>query len=115
MPAGYARVAAEDELWDGDMEVYRAGGAEVLVVRVDGRHLAYAAACPHQRSPLVDGSLDGDVLTCGTHLWEFDARSGRGLNPRGPCLIRHDVRVLDGEVWVGVDPLPAEPTRGGGR
>ena len=42
------------------------------------------------------GALDGGVLTCGAHEWQFDARTGRGVNPASACLRRYPVR-LDGE------------------
>jgi toluene monooxygenase system ferredoxin subunit len=35
-------------------------------------------------------------LTCGAHEWQFDARTGRGVNPASACLHRYPVR-LDGE------------------
>jgi toluene monooxygenase system ferredoxin subunit len=111
--AGYTAVAAEGDLWDGEMESYRTpDGVEVLVVRVEGTYHAYAGSCPHQSQSLVDGDLDGTTLTCAAHLWEFDVCSGQGVNPRGARLIRHDVRVVDGQVFVSRFPV-TEPAPGG--
>jgi toluene monooxygenase system ferredoxin subunit len=105
VPPSYLRLVAADALWDGEMESYDADGVEILLVRVDGGYLAYAGGCPHQSQPLIDGDLDGTTLTCGAHLWEFDVRTGRGINPQGSCLTRHDVRIVDGEVFVSRTPL----------
>jgi nitrite reductase/ring-hydroxylating ferredoxin subunit len=60
--------------------------------------------CPHQSQPLVDGVLDGTTLTCSAHEWMFDVRTGQGINPRGSCLTRHDVYVVDGAVLVSRAP-----------
>lgn len=105
-------VAADDELWDGEMESYDIDGTEVLVVKVDGEHYAYHGVCPHQSFSLVDGSLEGNELTCRAHEWTFDVTTGAGLNPRDTCLIRHAVRVSDGSVCVSRRPVPrdAPPT-----
>ena len=89
-----------DELWDGEMEVFDIGDAEVLLVKVDGQIRAYDGLCPHQSSPLVDGRLEDNVLTCRFHEWQFDALTGAGVNPRDTCLHRHDVRVVDGVIQV---------------
>ena len=35
-------------------------------------------SAPHQEVDLVDGDLEGRVLTCMMHLWEFDVVAARG-------------------------------------
>ena len=102
---GFVAVAAEDELWDGEMDSYRVGGVEVLLVRLGGQYHAYHGVCPHQSSSLVDGDLDGGTLTCWAHQWTFDAVTGTGINPRTACLTRYAVRVAGGQVWVSREPV----------
>jgi nitrite reductase/ring-hydroxylating ferredoxin subunit len=98
---GYVELIEADSLWDGEMESFDVGDAEVLVVKVDGQIQAYDGICPHQSQSLVEGDLEGGVLTCRAHEWQFDARTGAGINPRDACLQRHDVRVTgDGMVEV---------------
>lgn len=99
-PSDFVELVAVDELWDGEMESFDVGDAEVLLVKIDGEIHAYDGLCPHQSSPLVDGNLEGRVLTCRFHEWQFDAVTGAGVNPRDTCLHRHDVRVVDGVVQV---------------
>ena len=89
-----------DELWDGEMESFEAGGTMVLLVKLEGRYCAYQAACPHQGTPLAEGELSEGVITCRAHHWQFDARTGQGINPRSVCLQAYALRVVDGEVYV---------------
>jgi len=91
-----------DELWDGEMESFDAGGAPILLVKLDGRYCAYQGACPHQSTPLVEGHLAGGVITCRAHLWQFDARTGRGINPRSACLKHYPLRIVEGDIYVEV-------------
>jgi UDP-MurNAc hydroxylase len=36
--------------------------------------------CPHRQADLTEyGSIDGNVLTCSLHHWQFDLESGRCL------------------------------------
>jgi toluene monooxygenase system ferredoxin subunit len=98
--AGFAEIAAEDELWDGEMESYDVDGAEILLVRLDGEYRAYDGICPHQSSSLVEGRLEADTLTCSAHEWVFNARTGQGINPQTACLKRREVRISDGTVLV---------------
>jgi toluene monooxygenase system ferredoxin subunit len=98
---GFVDVIKEGDLWDGEMEAFDVDGDEVLVLKVDGQVRAYDGICPHQGMSLVQGRLEGRVLTCFAHEWEFDVLTGQGVNPRNECLTSHDVRVTtDGTVQV---------------
>jgi toluene monooxygenase system ferredoxin subunit len=103
-PAGYAAVAAEGDLWDGEMESYDVDGTEILLIRMAGQYYAYHGSCPHQSQPLVGGVLAEATLTCTAHEWVFDVRTGQGVNPRTARLTRHDVRIVDGTVLVSRAP-----------
>jgi len=95
-------VYDDDALWDGDKVAVVADGRPVLLVRVDGGLAAYADACPHKGTPLRDGVLEGGVLTCSVHRWEFDAKSGDSINPVGKRLSCFPVRVEGGRIFVAV-------------
>jgi nitrite reductase/ring-hydroxylating ferredoxin subunit len=98
---GFVDLVDADALWDGEMESFEVGDSEVLVVKVDGQTRAYDGSCPHQGMPLVEGRLDGRVLTCWAHEWQFDVLTGQGVNPRNERLTSHDVRITeDGVVQV---------------
>jgi toluene monooxygenase system ferredoxin subunit len=96
----FRKVASCDELWDGEMTVLEIDGQLVLLVNVDGGIRAYADSCPHLGTRLSRGSLRRNVLTCSTHGWEFDARSGQGINPKTACLESVAVKVEDGEIFI---------------
>jgi nitrite reductase/ring-hydroxylating ferredoxin subunit len=108
--ARYVHLAGEDDLWDGEMESFDVDGREILLIRIDGVVHAYDGICPHQSQPLVDGVLAGTTLTCQAHEWMFDARTGAGINPRGACLTRHEVRIVDGAVLVSRTPVGSAKT-----
>jgi toluene monooxygenase system ferredoxin subunit len=78
------------------------GAIDVLLCNLDGTLVAYEDRCPHLASPLSEGALSDGVLTCAAHEWEFDARTGRGVNPASACLHRYPVRVDGMSVFVDV-------------
>jgi toluene monooxygenase system ferredoxin subunit len=92
-----------DELWEGDMTAVLVDGEAVLLVNIDGQVRAYSNRCPHQASALDEGDLDGDTLTCAKHLWEFNASTGRGINPDDAQLKSFGCRVGDdGTIYVDI-------------
>ena len=99
-------VATLDDLWSGEMRAVKVEGQAVLLVNVEGTLRAYRDRCPHQRLPLSMGRLEGCVLTCRAHEWQYDVVSGQGTNPRGVSLSPFALEVRDGAVWVDVSGQP---------
>jgi toluene monooxygenase system ferredoxin subunit len=94
-----------DDIWAGEMRAVNLGAVDVLLCNIDGTLVAYQDRCPHLANRLSEGVLSDGALTCAAHEWEFDARTGRGVNPASASLRRYPVR-LDGTrifVNVGVD------------
>ena len=92
-----------EELWEGDMAPLTIEGKPVLLVNVDGRVRAYENRCPHQQSNLDEGEFDGEKITCWRHLWEFDADTGKGINPESASLTSYPCSVAeDGTIVVDV-------------
>jgi toluene monooxygenase system ferredoxin subunit len=98
----WLKAGDPDDLWAGEMTGVVVGGTSVLLVNVDGDVRAYENRCPHQGWPLDEGEFDGETITCAHHLWEFDARTGLGVNPAGSWLTALPCRVTDHAVEVDV-------------
>ena len=93
------------QLWEGDIVDAEVGGEEMLIVHhLDGSYAAYQGLCPHQELFLVEGKWDEEtgVLACHGHHWEFDLKTGAGVNPAGCQLYRYPVEVAGGRVRIGV-------------
>lgn len=87
VPAGAARVA-------------NVGHRQLAVFNVGGEFLATANACVHQGGYLGDGFLDGEVVICPLHGWQFNVRSGACITRPGQQVKAYEVRVHEGQVEV---------------
>jgi nitrite reductase/ring-hydroxylating ferredoxin subunit len=75
----------------------------VAVGRIQGQLRAFLSECPHRGAQLIQGSLNGTVLTCPWHSWEFDVLSGKGLtNPHAQLTMLAATIGDDGTVTVTV-------------
>lgn len=102
----FERVCSVDEIWEGDMVGFEVGDVDVLLLwPVGGELRAVQGVCPHQEIALAEGTFDGKVLTCRAHLWQFDARTGKGINPTDCELAAYPVKVENDEVWVDVSAV----------
>jgi nitrite reductase/ring-hydroxylating ferredoxin subunit len=109
------RVDALDELRERGLCAVHVGGRDVCVVLHEGQIHAFDDACPHRQWPLHLGGLDGPVLTCRAHTWEWDVRTGEVQRMRAPdCLVMHEARAVDGELEITIAddaPAPLELSR----
>ena len=96
-------LATLDDLWEGEITDVQVGDEHILLVRLTGGDIrAYQGYCPHQKTALADGKLDGYILTCAAHLWQFNLFTGEGVNPKGCQLYRYQSRVQDSTIFVGM-------------
>ena len=100
----FRRVADVASLWPGEMKGILVDSIKVLLFNLDGTVHAYEDSCPHRGVALSCGSLDraSGTLTCAMHLWQYDARTGRGVTPRGVALRRLPMKVEGDGIWIEV-------------
>ena len=105
----FTKVCTVDDLWEGEMESFSVDGHDILVVCAEGGEFkAFQGICPHQDIPLSEGKFDGQKIICRAHLWQFDAGTGKGINPDDCALAEYPVRLEGDDVLVdtaNVEPL----------
>jgi nitrite reductase/ring-hydroxylating ferredoxin subunit len=77
-----------------------AGGQDIALFNLGGETVAIGNECPHQSGSLGDGRLEGGIVTCPLHGWEFDARSGVCMTVPGESVPRFPVRVAKSAIFV---------------
>ena len=108
-PAVWRDAGTLDDLWEGEVRGVNLGGVDVVLCNVDGELFAYEDRCPHLANPLSHGVLNHNTLRCAAHEWEFDARTGQGVNPQAARLKPFPVRVDDDRIFI---QMPQESARG---
>jgi toluene monooxygenase system ferredoxin subunit len=104
----FEAIATLDELWSGEMISRASGGRKILLIRLGEAVSAFEDRCAHLGVALSEGELCGEVIVCGAHRYEYDAKTGAGINPRSVCLTVFPVRIEGDRILVDVD----QPTRG---
>jgi len=101
--ADFIKVAALDEVSEGEMYPIEVDGEPVCLTRVDGTIYAFTDNCTHISGPLNEGDLDGCVVTCPWHGAQFDVRNGKVV--RGPArqdLYTYPVKVEDNTIFISL-------------
>ncbi|MGH2994822.1 MAG: Rieske (2Fe-2S) protein [Gaiellaceae bacterium] len=95
-------VARVEDVPTGSARVVRAGERELALFNVEGSLYATQAECLHLGGPLGDGFLEGCVISCPWHGWQYDVTTGENEFDRALALETFEVVVEDGDVKVAL-------------
>ncbi|RAR62644.1 nitrite reductase/ring-hydroxylating ferredoxin subunit [Paraburkholderia unamae] len=113
-------VGRLDELPENDALTLDVDGRPVGVFKVGHKVYAVRNLCPHKRAPLARGTvegtmlptacageyrfgMEGQVLKCPWHGWEFDIETGQCLFGVSDSRVKtYPVSVRDGDVYVDI-------------
>lgn len=74
--ADYVKVASMGDLHENESKVVTVNGTEVALIKIGANVCAVRNVCPHKGGPLGEGEIQGSILTCPWHGWEFDLADG---------------------------------------
>ncbi len=100
--AEFLKVATLSELAPGTCKPVEAGGKVVALFNVDGNIYALDNTCLHRGGPLGEGTLNGDVVTCPWHGWEYNVRTGEKVNVPAVKVATYPVQVEGNDIKVAV-------------
>ena len=99
----FVPVATLEQLPSGQSRMAFVEGKVFAMFNVGGEVYALEDACPHQGSSLGAGKLEGAVVTCRAHGMRFDVGTRRMSGVEGFCANVCPVRVVDGQIAIGID------------
>jgi len=99
----FVTVARVEQVPPGSVRTVRAGDEEIALAHCNGGFYAVQPHCLHLGGPLGEGRVEGCVLTCPWHGWQYDVRTGQNEFDLAIQLRTYDVQVDDGEVRVRLE------------
>jgi nitrite reductase (NADH) small subunit len=96
----FLRAAKKDEVPPGAIREFQLDGKTIALANVEGKLYAINNTCLHRGGPLGQGELQGNVVTCPWHGWQYDVTSGKAaLNP-AVAVACFPVEVRGDDIWV---------------
>ena len=94
-------VGRASEIPPGSSRAVDTDQFRIAVFNVEGKFYAIKDACPHAEYPLSKGIVEGGQVTCASHSWKFDIKTGECLRGESGVFIRtFSVVVENNEIWV---------------
>ena len=122
----FIHLTTTEGIADGGMKAAALEGHEFLVANVGGQYYIADARCPHMGGHLLEGTLEGGVLSCPRHHSQFDLTDGHvirwtdwegavlgvGTLLRHPRPLRTYAVALRGDdIMIGPERTPPAPER----
>jgi 3-phenylpropionate/trans-cinnamate dioxygenase ferredoxin subunit len=76
------------------------GGMDVALFNVDGTVFAMDDTCLHAGASLGTGELQGKIVRCRAHGWQYDVTTGHTMNVPDFGVASYPVKVVDGTILV---------------
>jgi nitrite reductase (NADH) small subunit len=99
----FTKIATLEELPPGTLIEVLYEGEPFAVCNVGGQIRVLSGVCPHNGGPLGQGALEGPMITCPWHCWQFDSATGTCISGDevGDHLAveTYEVKVEDGDVF----------------
>jgi len=105
MSGEFMPIAELVEVPPGRSKVVRVSGKAIALFNVDGTIYAMENRCPHEGGPVGDGEFVGTMITCPSHQWQFDVRTGACAHDPSVLAKTYDVRVEEGMILVDASRL----------
>jgi nitrite reductase (NADH) small subunit len=73
----FVKAAKTADVAPGTIGEFNVEGKPIAVANVGGKFYAISNTCLHRGGPLGQGSLDGNVVMCPWHAWQYDVTTGK--------------------------------------
>ena len=98
--AEFVRVAGTSDVKPGSGIVAEINGNAIAIFCVDGAYYAIDNTCVHRGGPLGEGDVEGDVVTCPWHGWQFNVKTGACVNNPAAKVTSYQVTVEGPDIKV---------------
>lgn len=98
----FVRAVEVGDIPAGTIRQVSVGGKEVALANVGGQFHAIDNTCIHRGGPLGEGLLEGKIVTCPWHGWQYDVDTGKVSQNPSVGVACYPVEIRGNEVFVDV-------------
>jgi nitrite reductase/ring-hydroxylating ferredoxin subunit len=96
----FVRAAKAGSVPPGTIAEFEVSGKTIAVANVNGKLFAINGTCLHEGGPLGEGALNGSVVICPWHAWEYDVITGKIVGNLSEGVACYPVEVRGDDIFV---------------
>lgn len=94
------KIASMSELVNSRRLIKRILGRSYLIQLTGDKVRVFRYICGHQGADLTSSKVEGNVVTCPKHGWQYNVETGECVQPGGEPLKEIECEVVEGEVYM---------------
>ena len=98
----FLRATKKDEVPPETIREFQLDGKTVAVANVDGKLFAINNVCLHRGGPLGQGDMEGKVVTCPWHGWQYDVTTGKLMTNPAVGVETYPVELRGDDIFVDI-------------
>ncbi|MGH9704298.1 MAG: Rieske (2Fe-2S) protein [Candidatus Acidiferrales bacterium] len=98
----FVRAARKEEVPPGSIREFQLDGKTIALANVDGKFYAINNTCLHRGGPLGEGELEGKVVTCPWHGWQYEVTTGKVVMNPSIGVDCYELEVRGEDIFVNV-------------
>ena len=99
----FALAAKASDVPAGSIKDVQVGTTTVALANVGGKFYAISNTCLHRGGPLGQGVVEGSIVTCPWHGWQFDVTTGKVSQNDSVGVPCYATEIRGDEVFVDPD------------
>ena len=100
----WKRVCAVSEVPENMLKKFDVDGLTIVIANYGDGFRGFHPLCPHMEEPLAEsGLLEGGVLTCSKHLWQWNLRTGEMVGMAEKPLMTYEIKREGDEVLANME------------
>ena len=100
----WKRVCSVGEVPKNTLKKFDVDGLTIVIANYGDGFRGFPPLCPHMEEPLAEsGLLEGGVLTCSKHLWQWDLRTGEMVGMAEKPLLTYEIKREGDEVLANME------------
>jgi nitrite reductase (NADH) small subunit len=96
------RTAKTNEITPGTIREFQVEGRAIAVANVEGKFYAINNTCLHRGGPLGQGAMNGKVVTCPWHGWQYDVTTGKVTQNPAVGVDCYPIEVRGEDIYVDI-------------
>ena len=97
---GFEKASSLAEIPEGSIKEVQVAGQPIALANVAGTVYAISNTCLHRGGPLGEGQLEGKVVTCPWHGWQYDVTTGKVSQNPGVGVDCYALEVRGEDIFV---------------
>jgi nitrite reductase (NADH) small subunit len=98
----FVKVAETSDIEPGSGKVVTVKDKTIALFNVDGTFYAIDNTCVHRGGPLGEGDLEGDLVSCPWHGWQYDVKTGISATNPSAKVTAYEVKKDGSSIMISV-------------